>query len=229
MGLGLDKCCCFIPLRLGTCLIAIYFFAVYLFYSTTGFIGVNAAVFYSGQSAKAWYYINQLFTVFICVGGLVGIFGSCFSSRRFAQAFSIITWVGCVMSIVVYIITLVLVIVYHGSIVDSCRAIGFVGIKNIHRDITPVHLNNQQYYTPVKYPGIYTENAGSESDCRSVLKSFVILYGLVTLFLQFIQIYFAYVVSAYAKRLKNGARHHRLHAQQIKDFEEARYHMSTVY
>lgn len=33
----------------------------------------------------------------------------------------------------------------------------------------------------------------------------------------------------YASRLRNGARHHRLHDQQIKDFEESRYHMSTVY
>lgn len=37
-----------------------------------------AVIVYSGQTAKAWYYINLLFTVIVFVGGLSGIFGSIF-------------------------------------------------------------------------------------------------------------------------------------------------------
>jgi hypothetical protein len=51
-----------------------------LFYSATGFVGVNAIVFYSGQASKPWYYIELLFSVFICLGGFCGIAGSCFVS-----------------------------------------------------------------------------------------------------------------------------------------------------
>lgn len=40
-----------------------------------------AAIVYSGQAASAWYYINLLFTVLVCVGGVIGMFGSCFVSR----------------------------------------------------------------------------------------------------------------------------------------------------
>ncbi|KAG1473713.1 hypothetical protein G6F56_000798 [Rhizopus delemar] len=106
---------------------------------------------------------------------------------------------------------------------------GFVGIGNAQTIIEPTHISNSSYYTPVKYPGLLTANAGTESECTSQLKMFAILFGALIFVVQAIQIYFAYVVGAYATRLKNGARHHRLHAQQIKDFEESRYHMSTVY
>ncbi|KAG1147326.1 hypothetical protein G6F37_000830 [Rhizopus arrhizus] len=115
------------------------------------------------------------------------------------------------------------------STIDSCQVMGFVGINNAQRVIEPVHLSSSSYYSPVKYPGLLTENAASESECSAMLKLFLILFGVLIFIVQIVQIYFAYVVGAYVKRLKNGARHHRLHAQQIKDFEESRYHMSTVY
>ncbi|KAI9359411.1 hypothetical protein BD770DRAFT_342737 [Pilaira anomala] len=229
MGLGLEKCCCLIPLRLGTFFIAIWFFAIYLFYSATGFVGVNAIVFYSGQAARPWYYINLIFTVFICVGGLCGIVGSLCASRRFSKAFSVIVWISCILSMVVYVISLVLMAINSDNVIESCMVIGFVGVQNVQRNISPVHISQTEYYTPVKYPGLLTEHAGSEADCARMLKTFTILFGVIIFIVQLVQIYFAYVVSAYAKRLSNGARHHRLHAQQIKDFEESRYHMSTVY
>lgn len=125
MGLGMDKCCCFIPLRLGTFIIALWFFvrsslynaswpwtesahcniynrsftcsmlsqaswAVMVRYDTAcisylcltlTFVCLSIAVtIYSGQAAKAWYYIGLLLTVIICVGGLFGILGSMFVS-----------------------------------------------------------------------------------------------------------------------------------------------------
>ncbi|KAI8875272.1 hypothetical protein K501DRAFT_329370 [Backusella circina FSU 941] len=229
MGLGLEKCCCLIPLRLGTFIIAIWFFGLYLFYTATGFIGVNSIVFYSGQKSIAWYYISLLFAIFICIGGLAGIIGSLFASRRFAKAFSIIVWINCFLSALVYIISLVFMSAYSQHTIDSCRVVGFVGIGNPQHDITPVQLTSSSYYSPVKYPGILTEHATSEDSCAEMTKTFTIAFGVVILVVQFLQVYFAYVVGAYAKRLSNGARHHRLHAQQIKDFEESRYHMSTVY
>ncbi|CAO3631423.1 unnamed protein product [Mucor fragilis] len=230
MGLGLEKCCCLIPLRLGTFFIAIWFFAIYLFYTATGFVGVNSIVFYSGQAARPWYYINLLFAVFICLGGFCGIIGSFFASRRFSKAFSVIVWVNCILSIIVYVASLVLIALNKQHVIDSCSVIGFVGVGNAQQDITPTQFNsNNAYYSPVKYPGLLTEHAASKDACSSMINTFTIVFGVVVFVVQLIQIYFAYVVGAYAKRLSNGARHHRLHAQQIKDFEESQYHMSTVY
>ncbi|KAI8390299.1 hypothetical protein BD560DRAFT_380568 [Blakeslea trispora] len=229
MGLGLEKCCCFIPLRLGTFIIAIWFCALYLLYTATGFLGINAIVVYSGQAARPWYYIDLLFSVFICVGGLCGIIGSTFASRRFSKAFSFIAWVNVALSILIYVISLVLVGIHRNQIVDSCRVVGFVNVNNARREPNFSTPSSQVHYSPVHYPGLLTEHAATESQCQSMTKTFIIAFGVVIFVVQLIQIYFAYVVGAYAKRLANGARHHRLHAQQIKDFEESRYHMSTVY
>ncbi|KAI8048040.1 uncharacterized protein B0P05DRAFT_564819 [Gilbertella persicaria] len=229
MGVGLEKCCCFIPLRLGTFFVAIWFCAVYLLYTATGFLAVNPLVVYSGQVARPWYYINLLFAVFICVGGLCGVIGSTFGSRRFSKAFSVIAWVNVILSILIYSISLALMGVYRHSVIDSCRVVGFVSINNSRHEMTVSKPSNQAYYSPVHYTGLLTEHAATESECSAMTNTFLIAFGTVAFVVQLIQIYFAYVVGAYAKRLANGARHHRLHAQQIKDFEESRYHMSTVY
>ncbi|KAG1410448.1 hypothetical protein G6F58_009131 [Rhizopus delemar] len=173
--------------------------------------------------------MNLLFSVFICVGGLSGIIGSLFASRRFSKAFSIIVWISCVLSFILYIVSLVLITTKRDSTINSCRVMGFIGIGNPQTIIEPTHISHSSYYTPVKYPGLLTANAGTESECSAQLNLFSILFGVLIFIIGVIQIYFAYVVGIYAKRLKNGARHHRLHAQQIKDFEESRYHMSTVY
>ncbi|KAL1934419.1 hypothetical protein VTP01DRAFT_6601 [Rhizomucor pusillus] len=229
MGLGLDKCCCFLPLRLGTFIIALWFFVVYLFDAVTGFLGSNAVTVYSGQTAKAWYYIGLLFTVIICVGGLFGILGSCFANRTFAKIFSIIVWVNCVLSIIKYVVSLIIMCVHRDEMVKSCQRSGFVGFGNSQVSLDPAILSDSPYYTPVRYPGTLNANAASAADCEESVKSFLIAFGVVIFFVELLQIYFASVVSNYASRLRNGARHHRLHDQQIKDFEESRYHMSTVY
>ncbi|KAI9256928.1 hypothetical protein BY458DRAFT_441552 [Sporodiniella umbellata] len=230
MGLGLEKCCCFIPLRLGTFFIAIWFFVTYLFYSATGFLGVNAVLFYSSQTAKPWYYVSLLLAVFVCIAGLSGIAGSLFSSRRFAKFFSVLVWFNCLLSFVIYAVSLIIIAVQRQHAVDSCQVIGFVSIGNSQQQLfAPFHLSKSPYHSPVKFKGLLSENASSEAECQSKYKMFLILFAVLIFVIQIVQVYFGYVAAAYAKRLKNGARHHRLHAQQIKDFEESRYHMSTVY
>ncbi|KAL0080307.1 hypothetical protein J3Q64DRAFT_1759432 [Phycomyces blakesleeanus] len=230
MGMGMEKCCCFIPLRLGTFIIALWFFVIYLLDAVTGFLGVNAVIVYSGQSAKAWYYIDLLFTVLVCLGGLLGIVGSCFASRGFAKFFSVIIWINCGLSIVKYAVSLALMVVHREDLIRSCLRSGFVGFSNAQTPISStVTISESPYYAPVKYPGTLNAHATDLEQCQYNVQSFLIVYGVVIFAIEILQIYFASVVSAYASRLRNGARHHRLHDQQIKDFEESRYHMSTVY
>ncbi|KAG2211810.1 hypothetical protein INT47_004496 [Mucor saturninus] len=229
MGLALEKCCCFIPLRLGAFVIALWFFVVYLFDAITGFLGINAIVVYSGQTAKAWYYINLLFTVLVFLGGLSGIIGSVFAQRRSAKFFSIVVWVCCVLSFFKYIISLVLMIVYRQNMMNTCIRSGLVGIGNSQSGLVPTTISTGSYYTPVRYPDTMNSFATDPEDCERSIKLMIILWGAIIFAIQVLQIYFASVVNAYASRLKSGARHHRLHDQQIKDFEESRFHMSTVY
>ncbi|KAI8331938.1 hypothetical protein BC941DRAFT_517319 [Chlamydoabsidia padenii] len=229
MSAGIEKCCCFIPLRLGTFLIALWFTLIYLIDVTTGFLGINAAIIYSGQAASAWYYIDLLFTVLICTGGIVGMFGSCISSRKFAKTFSVVVWINCALSMLKYVICLALMISHQYDMTRACLRSGFIGVSNSQTSINPVVIPDSPYYSPVRYPGTLNANATSQEDCQATIKTFLITFGVVVFIIQMIQFYFATVVSTYASRLRNGARHHRLHDQQIKDFEESRFHMSTVY
>ncbi|KAI7897770.1 uncharacterized protein BX663DRAFT_527142 [Cokeromyces recurvatus] len=229
MGLALEKCCCFIPLRTGTFIIALYFFIAYLFDAITGFLGVNSIIVYSGQIAKAWYYINLLFTVLVFVGGFSGIIGSLFAQRKSARFFSIIVWICCTLSFIKYLISLVLMIVFRQNMINACVRSGIVSIGNAQNGLGPVSVSIGSYYTPVKYPNTMNAFATSPEECEHSVKLIIILWGVIVGIMQFIQVYFASVVSTYATRIRSGARHHRLHDQQIKDFEESRFHMSTVY
>ncbi len=184
---------------------------------------------YSGQSAKAWYYINLLFTIIVLLGGLFGIVGSLFASRKSAKFFSIVVWMCCFLSFVKYIISLVLMIVYKQNMINTCIRSGFVSINNSQIGLEPTTVSTNSYYSPVKYPNTMNSFATSQEECEQSVKLLIILWGAIIFVVQVLQIYFASVVNAYAARLKSGARHHRLHDQQIKDFEESRFHMSTVY
>ncbi|OBZ84537.1 hypothetical protein A0J61_07417 [Choanephora cucurbitarum] len=229
MGLTVEKCCCFIPLRLGTLIIALWFFVAYLLDTITGFLGINSIVVYSGQTAKAWYYINFLFTVLVLVGGLFGIFGSLFAQRRSARLFSVVVWICCGLSILKYVISLGLMAAYRHTMIQTCIRSGMVGISNAQTNLTPTTVSVGGYYSPVKYPETLNANATSEEDCEHAMQLMIISWGVVGFFVQLLQLYFATVVNAYASRLEQGTRHHRLHDDQTKDFEESRFHMSTVY
>ncbi|CAO3587291.1 unnamed protein product [Absidia cylindrospora] len=157
------------------------------------------------------------------------MFGSCFSSRKFAKIFSVVVWVNCTLSMLKYVICLALMISHKYDMSRSCLRSGFISFGNSQTSIEPVIIPDSPYYSPVRYPGTLNANAASQEDCDASIKTFLITFGVVVFVIQVLQFYFATVVSAYASRLRNGARHHRLHDQQIKEFEDARYHMSTVY
>jgi hypothetical protein len=72
--------------------------------------------------------------------------------------------------------------------IESCRVIGFVDSTNAHKDVTPVQLSTSDFYTPVKYPGILTEHAASESDCAHMTKMFMIIFGVVVFVVQLVQV-----------------------------------------
>ncbi|KAI9340128.1 hypothetical protein BD770DRAFT_465505, partial [Pilaira anomala] len=202
---------------------------VYLIDAVTGFLGINAIIIYSSQTAKAWYYINLIFTIFVCFAGLFGIIGSLFAQRKSAKLFSWAVWTCCLLSFTKYLISLVLMAVYRQNMLNTCIRSGLVGLGNSQLGLTPTTVSTGSYYTPVKYPDTLNSFATSPQECESSIKLMIILWGAIIFAIQLLQLYFASVVNAYANRLKSGARHHRLHDQQIKDFEESRFHMSTVY
>ncbi|KAG1455832.1 hypothetical protein G6F46_001397 [Rhizopus delemar] len=229
MGFTSEKCCCFIPLRLGAFVIALWFFVAYFLDAVTGFLGINAVVVYSGQTVKAWYYVDLIFTIMVLVGGLSGIIGTLFAQRKSAKLFSFTIWICCLLSFVKYVASLALMIIYRQNMINTCIRSGFVSFNNAQTGLVPSNISTNGYYTPVKYPNTLNAHATSAEDCQQAIRLLIITWGVIIFVVQLVQLYFATVVSSYANRLSSGARHHRLHDQQIKDFEESRFHMSTVY
>ncbi|KAH8553981.1 hypothetical protein BGW37DRAFT_483035 [Umbelopsis sp. PMI_123] len=224
----LEQCCCCIPLRAGTFIIALWFFVTNLFETTSGFLGRNSIFAYASQSSKAIFIIQQIFTLLIAAGGLFGMIGSCVASRKFAKIFSITVWTACALSIIKYLLALILIATHRENVIESCEATGFVSMTHPESSITAT-FTSSPYYHPVSYPGTLNASSMSYDECSQAVKVMLITFGVVVFIIQIVQIYFASVVSAYSSRLRNGARHHRLHDQQIKDFEESRYQMATVY
>jgi hypothetical protein len=97
---------------------------------------------------------------------------------------------------IVYIVSLVLMTVHKQNVINSCRVVGFVGIQNAQREITPVRFSstNNDYYSPVKYPGIMTEYATSQEDCEHIMKTFSILFGVIIFVVQLLQVQIVYVL-----------------------------------
>ena len=100
-----------------------------------------------------------------------------------------IVWVNCILSIIVYAASLVLIALNKQRVIDSCSVVGFVGVGNAQHDITPTQLNsNNAYYSPVKYPGLLTEHAASKDACSSMINTFTIVFGVVVFIVQLIQV-----------------------------------------
>lgn len=88
----------------------------------------------------------------------------------------------------VYIISLVLMAVNSQNVIESCMVVGFVGVQNAQRNISPVSISDTGYYSPVKYPGLLTEHAASESDCARMIKMFTIIFGVIIFVVQLVQV-----------------------------------------
>ncbi|OAD76464.1 hypothetical protein PHYBLDRAFT_143433 [Phycomyces blakesleeanus NRRL 1555(-)] len=206
MGLGMEKCCCFIPLRSGTLIISIWFFIVYSFDIIACFTRVNAFALYAAQSAWLWLDIYLILSFFAVLSGLIGVFGLCLS-----------------------MVSIILILTHRDTIIRTCLRSGIISYSNPMELLQPANITESSFYSPVQYPRTLNAHAESLNECRTGIGHLINLFIVLVVLFSFLQIYFGFVVRAYAGRLTKGARHHRLHDQQIKDFEDSRNHMSTLY
>ena len=70
-------------------------------------------------------------------------------------------------------------VVNRDTMVKSCQRSGFVGFDNTQVSLTPAVLSTNEYYSPVRYPGTLNAHATSEEDCRGIIQTFLIAYGVV--------------------------------------------------
>ncbi|KAI7871239.1 hypothetical protein BDF14DRAFT_1207941 [Spinellus fusiger] len=230
MGLGMDKCCCFIPLRSGTLIISIVLITLHSIDILTCFARINALPLYAAQSFWAWIDIYLILSFFSVLCGIVGV-SSIFlvSSPKFTEVLSKGVWASCFLSVFKDTTSLALVTSHKNTIVRSCLRSGIVGLYNPMSSFAPANITQSSFYTPVVYPDTLNENALGIDQCTYGITQFINVSIVLLVVSSLLQFYFGFVVRAYAGRLTKGARHHRLHDQQIKDFEDSRHNMSTVY
>ncbi|KAI9025910.1 hypothetical protein CLU79DRAFT_743695 [Phycomyces nitens] len=230
MGLGMEKCCCFVPLRSGALIISIWFFIVYSFDIIACFTRVNAFALYAAQSAWIWLDIYLILSFFAVISGLIGVFGLCLASNpRFVEGLSKVVWVSCLLSFLKSIVSLGLILAHRDTITRTCLRSGIISYSNPMELLQPANITESPFYSPVNYPRTLNAHAEDLNECQTGIKHLINLFIVLVVLFSLLQIYFGFVVRAYAGRLTKGARHHRLHDQQIKDFEDSRNHMSTLY
>ncbi|KAI9246024.1 hypothetical protein EDC94DRAFT_627709 [Helicostylum pulchrum] len=212
--MGLNNCCFCIPLRTGVTVIAVISSAFYLgifIWLITARNVVNSfpqqdlsaslAVFWTSVSVVGVYAISSLFGV---VGGIT-------QNRGMVNIFRFLYWIMSVLLLVSSIGIWIAMMVKQSTIVTGCQ-----------QYLTEMsNSNSSPYYSPVTLPN-GTSNLHRD-DCAAATKQLLIVSGIIILIGNFLQIYFASTINAYACRLKSSgggraAQHHKL--RDMDDFPE---------
>ncbi|KAG0166375.1 hypothetical protein DFQ28_005962 [Apophysomyces sp. BC1034] len=100
----------------------------------------------------------------------------------------------------------IILLVKRNSVVSECN--------QYLQDISTSH---SPYYTPVPLPN---GAMFGQDNCEAAVKQVLIIYGLLVFIGNFLQIYFASAISAYADRLKRNNQHQKL--RDLDDYPESK-------
>ncbi|KAI9281124.1 hypothetical protein BY458DRAFT_264993 [Sporodiniella umbellata] len=203
--MGLNNCCFCIPLRTGVTSIAVISFLFYLLCFISGVRNLTNYVSLEGQR----YILGTLWT-YVVISGLytlsssLGIAGGITQNRKMISVFRTLYWINAVFVLILSSYMWIGLLIIRKDIVSSCQ------------DYFLSSTNNG-FYSPVTLPSgkrLY------EEECESYTKQALILLGIFVFLGNFIQIYFASTIQAYATRLKSvgTTQHHQL--RNLEDFPE---------
>jgi hypothetical protein len=219
--MSMKKCCFCIPLRAGTFLIALWFFVFSSFEAITGFLGRNAILSYVSQTNKIVFWIEESLAVVVALGGLVGIIGTCFATRGFIRAFSIVTWISCIISAIHHVSSLIVVGMNRQNLINECSVTGKFDASPA--EVTPLYTPIIRNQTLSSQPDSNIGSPDSNSvyaTCAKEVEVFLIAAAVVVLVVQFIQFYFGMVVAAYAAKLTSQPKHTKLMMRQEWDEQQ---------
>ncbi|KAF7727782.1 hypothetical protein EC973_007013 [Apophysomyces ossiformis] len=140
------------------------------------------------------------------VSSLFGVVGSIAQNRKMIGIFKFMYWVMAIVLLCVSLAAWILMLVKRDSIVAGCN--------QYLQDISTSH---SPYYTPVQLPNgaIF-----GKDDCEGAMKRVLIVGGVLVFIGNFLQIYFASAISAYADRLKRNNQHQKL--RDLDDYPESK-------
>ncbi|KAF1804404.1 hypothetical protein V8B55DRAFT_1500605 [Mucor lusitanicus] len=203
--MGLNNCCFCIPLRAGVTAIAVCSSVLYIgiliwllrerqvIYSLQD-VSAALAVFWSLVAVVGLYSVSALF----------GVIGGITQNRSMINIFRFLYWTVVILLLLSSSAIWIFMLIKQNSIIDECQKY----LNDSNSSSSPIMIPNQQQQ------GLIQE------DCHTATKQILIAGGIVVFVGNFIQIYFASIINAYATRLgQHGSfQHHQLH--NLDDFPE---------
>ncbi|KAI9347849.1 hypothetical protein BD770DRAFT_395456 [Pilaira anomala] len=213
--MGLNNCCFCIPLRTGVTTIAVIssaFYVAILIWLITGRnvvysfpqseLSAALGVFWTSVSVVGVYAVSSLF----------GVIGGITQNRNMVNIFKYLYVIMATLILVSSLGIWIAMMVKKSSIVTGCE-------DYLTTEMSKTS-SSTSYYSPVTLPN--GTNKVHQDECEAATKQLLIVSGVIILIGNFVQVYFASTINAYACRLKSSggrsAQHHKL--RDMDDFPE---------
>ncbi|KAG1440655.1 hypothetical protein G6F56_011830 [Rhizopus delemar] len=141
------------------------------------------------------------------ISSLFGVIGGITQNRSMINIFRFLYWIMATLILISSFAAWITVLIKRDDIVTGCQ-----------QYLLGLNSNSSSYYSPVNLPN-GTISLHKE-DCVSATKHLLIIGGIAVFLGNFVQIYFASTINAYATRLKSvgTTEHHKL--RNMEDYPE---------
>ncbi|KAI8047828.1 uncharacterized protein B0P05DRAFT_565210 [Gilbertella persicaria] len=209
--MGLGNCCFCIPLRVGVTTIAIVSSLFYI--AILSWLLVDRNVIYtlpqetlSSASAIFWILIAMISLFAAC--SLFGVLGGLTQNKTMINIFRYLYWTVTILLLISSTAIWIFMMVKQNSLVTSCQDY-----------LTLSTASSDSYYSAVTLPDGIASTLHKE-DCVTAVRQWLIISGIIVFLGNFVQVYFASTISAYARRLKAGMTSQHQQLRDLDDFPE---------
>ncbi|KAI9303640.1 hypothetical protein BJ944DRAFT_268049 [Cunninghamella echinulata] len=197
--MGNNTCCCCIPIRAGVLFIATLSTAFYLALTIWSFIGEQKYVTTTElQLPKIIFWVFVSLFILYAISSLFGMVGAVAKNRAMINIFKGVYWLMAIIGLVVSVGIWIALLVKRDDFSSLCN---------------DIYQHPADYNLPDNLP---IQPSQAAELCGTTTRNLLIITGVCTLVGNFIQIYFACVISAYATRLRRTNQHEKL--RNLEDF-----------
>ncbi|CAO3624259.1 unnamed protein product [Cunninghamella blakesleeana] len=195
-----NTCCCCIPIRAGVLLIATLSTAFYIAATIASFVGRQKYLASADvELSRIIYWVFVALFILNSITSLFGMVGAISKNRGMINIFKGVYWLMAIIGLLVSLAIWIVLLVKRDDISAACADVsqnpGDYGLS----DVLPVGSAGEAL-----------------SLCSTSVRNLLIITGVGIFVGNFIQLYFASVISAYATRLRRTNQHEKL--RNLEDF-----------
>ncbi|RUS24087.1 hypothetical protein BC938DRAFT_474148 [Jimgerdemannia flammicorona] len=215
----LTHCCCCLPLRLGTFIITSVVAAYGIGAAVVSIIKADDVTNTLGSPAGLW--SEVVIHLLIGLAGLAGFLGVLRANARLLKTFSIVYWVQIAVTLTLEAVLLLVAGLHKAEVVDICAREMYERGGHIGNGAASTTFGfNTSTSTGLISNSSTPLDPALQSKCDSMVNGAIGgLAVFIALYAAF-QIYCAFVVAAYATKVKGKQRYSMLKGQQLKVWDE---------